>query len=85
VSQFDEGQAFDRLINAPKAKIGVACVDDAVSKIRKMKVARVVEWQTRQASDSKNGHFRASKNTAQHTQKRLSKNNLRLVKFNTRL
>jgi hypothetical protein len=46
VSQFDEGQAFDRLINAPKAKIGVPCVDDAVSKIRKMKVARVVEWQT---------------------------------------
>jgi predicted lipid carrier protein YhbT len=55
------------------------------SQIRKMKVARVVEWQTRQASDSKNGHFRASKNIAQHTQKRLSKNNLRLVKFNTRL
>jgi hypothetical protein len=72
------------LINAPKAKFGVACIDDAVSKIRKMRVARVVEWQTRQASDSKNGHFRASKNTAQHTQKRLSKNNLRLVKFNTR-
>jgi hypothetical protein len=26
------------LINAPKAKIGVACVNDAISKIRKMKV-----------------------------------------------
>jgi hypothetical protein len=31
VSQFDEGQAFDRLTNAPKTKIGLAGGEDAVT------------------------------------------------------